>query len=86
MIKKISLALSTIMLLFSSFVDASINRDPQFEFGTVSADKCTVAGPSVTCDIEFQNSYSQPPLVFVMPTIDASRSNFDSKTTEYLQI
>ncbi|WP_045391574.1 polymer-forming cytoskeletal protein [Vibrio rotiferianus] len=83
MIKKISLALSTIMLLFSSFVDASINRDPQFEFGTVSADKCTVAGPSVTCDIEFQNSYSQPPLVFVMPTIDASRSNFDSKTTEY---
>ncbi|EIC9814912.1 MSHA biogenesis protein MshQ [Vibrio alginolyticus] len=81
--KIISSLLAVALFLFSSISFAAVNNNPQFEFGTVPADKCTVAGPSVTCDIEYQNSYSQPPLVFVMPTIDASRSNFDSKTTEY---
>ncbi|MEH0688598.1 hypothetical protein H4F17_05945 [Vibrio cholerae] len=61
----------------------SVNTNPQFEFGTIAAEDCIVTGPSVSCTFNFSNTYSSPPLVFVMSTIDASRSNFDTKTTEY---
>lgn len=61
----------------------AINYNPQFEFGTIPADKCTVSGPTVTCNIIFQNTYTSPPLVFVMSTINANRSSFNTKTTEY---
>ncbi|WP_241545734.1 hypothetical protein, partial [Vibrio vulnificus] len=60
----------------------AINYNPQFEFGTIPADKCTVSGPAVSCNIVFQNTYTSPPLVFVMSTINANRSNFNTKTTE----
>ncbi|GMM89230.1 DUF6701 domain-containing protein [Vibrio fortis] len=72
-----------LVLFLSALAQANVNTNPQFEFGTIPADKCIVQGPAVTCDIEFENFYSSPPLVFVMPTINASSSNFATKTTEY---
>ncbi|WP_434762386.1 DUF6701 domain-containing protein [Vibrio fortis] len=77
------LLIGLLLLTFSQLLSASTNTNPQFEFGTISADKCIAQGPAVTCDIDFENSYSSPPLVFVMSTINASRSNFTTKTTEY---
>ncbi|MCE7635897.1 hypothetical protein LZT07_00985 [Vibrio fluvialis] len=71
------------MGMFFSVSSWAINYNPQFEFGTIPADKCTVSGPAVTCNIVFQNTYTSPPLVFVMSTINANRSNFNTKTTEY---
>ncbi|WP_017051174.1 DUF6701 domain-containing protein [Vibrio genomosp. F6] len=39
---------------------------------------------TVTCVLTFDKTYTgETPLVFVMPTIDASLSNKDTKTTEY---
>ncbi|WP_327196345.1 DUF6701 domain-containing protein [Vibrio fortis] len=77
------LLIGLLLLTFSQLLSANTNTNPQFEFGTIPADKCIVQGPAVTCDIEFENSYSSPPLVFVMSTINASRSDFTTKTTEY---
>lgn len=70
-------------LLCNTVMAYAVNTNPQFEFGTIAADKCTTSGPSVECVIDFENSYSEPPLVFVMATVNANRSNFDTKTTEY---
>ncbi|MGF1883050.1 DUF6701 domain-containing protein [Vibrio splendidus] len=81
MIKHFSVLL--VALFLSPLVQASINTNPQFEFGTISADKCTVSGPSVSCELDFGNTYTSPPLVFVMATVNSSRSNFNSNTTEY---
>ncbi|MEZ8658921.1 DUF6701 domain-containing protein [Vibrio cyclitrophicus] len=81
MIKHFSVLL--VALFLSPLVQANVNTDPQFEFGTVPADKCDISGPTVECVIEFENTYDSAPLVFVMSTVNASRSNFDSKTTEY---
>ena len=72
-----------VALLLSPLVQANVNTNPQFEFGTIPADKCEISGPTVECVIEFEKSYDSAPLVFVMSTVNASRSNFDSKTTEY---
>ncbi|WP_322803197.1 DUF6701 domain-containing protein [Vibrio alfacsensis] len=63
-----------------------INRSPDFEFGTVDRGTCRMEGGKYTCTIHFENSYdaSKPkPLVFVMPTIDASLSKKSPRTTEY---
>lgn len=81
MIKQFSVFIVVIFL--SALAQANVNTNPQFEFGTIPADKCIAQGAAVTCDIDFENSYSSPPLVFVMSTINASRSNFTTKTTEY---
>ncbi|PTP43517.1 DUF6701 domain-containing protein [Vibrio splendidus] len=81
MIKHFSVLL--VALFLSPLVQASINTNPQFEFGTISADKCTVSGSKVECVIEFEKTYDSAPLVFVMSTVNATRSNFNSKTTEY---
>ena len=81
MIKHFSVLL--VALFLSPLVQANVNTNPQFEFGTVPADKCDISGPTVECVIEFENTYDSAPLVFVMSTVNASRSNFDSKTTEY---
>ncbi|MCK8082921.1 DUF6701 domain-containing protein [Vibrio sp. 1CM24A] len=81
MIKHFSILL--VALFLSPLVQANINTNPQFEFGTISADKCTISGPSVSCDLDFSNTYTAPPLVFVMATVNSSRSNFNSNTTEY---
>ncbi|MCG9545892.1 hypothetical protein L1D37_19310 [Vibrio sp. Isolate33] len=81
MIKHFSILL--VALFLSPLVQANINTNPQFEFGTIPADKCDISGGKVECVIEFENTYDSAPLVFVMSTVNASRSNFDSKTTEY---
>ncbi|EPR5147349.1 DUF6701 domain-containing protein [Vibrio alginolyticus] len=84
--KKIITSLLTVALfLFSSISFAAVNNNPQFEFGTIPAENCKVLNNErgVTCDIEFQNTYDEEPLVFVMSTIDASMSNFADKRTEY---
>ncbi|CDT52694.1 conserved exported hypothetical protein [Vibrio coralliirubri] len=68
-----------------------INQNPQFEFGTLTDNNCTISSPRpdnkqvVTCTLNFNNSYdiAKPkPLVFVMPTIDASLSVRSNGTTE----
>ncbi len=68
-----------------------INQNPQFEFGTLTDSDCTISSPGpenkqvVTCTLNFNNTYdtAKPkPLVFVMPTIDASLSVKKDGTTE----
>ncbi|MDH6025875.1 DUF6701 domain-containing protein [Vibrio splendidus] len=68
-----------------------INQNPQFEFGTLTDNNCTISSPGpdnkqvVTCTLNFNNTYdiAKPkPLVFVMPTIDASLSVRSNGTTE----
>ena len=68
-----------------------INQSPQFEFGTLTDNNCTISSPGpenkqvVTCTLNFDNTYdiAKPkPLVFVMPTIDASLSVRSNGTTE----
>ncbi|CAH7053565.1 MSHA biogenesis protein MshQ [Vibrio chagasii] len=81
MIKQFSVFL--VVLFLSPLVQGSINTNPQFEFGTISADQCTITGPSVSCNLDFSNTYAAPPLVFVMATVNSSRSNFNLNTTEY---
>ncbi|WP_086971258.1 DUF6701 domain-containing protein [Vibrio coralliirubri] len=81
MIKHFSILL--VALFLSPLVQANINTNPQFEFGTIPADKCTISGSKVECVIEFEKTYDSAPLVFVMSTVNATRSNFNSKTTEY---
>ncbi|UOE80810.1 hypothetical protein LTQ03_05180 [Vibrio splendidus] len=76
-------------------VDPPINQNPQFEFGTLTKDSCRIIEPDtnddadrqrVSCTLEFDKTYTTVPLVFVMPTIDASlsvkNSNNDGGTTE----
>ncbi|GIU08191.1 hypothetical protein TUM4261_14490 [Shewanella sp. c952] len=48
---------------------------PQFEFGRVELD---VNGTAV---ISFEHSYSAPPIVMVMPTIDGANANIDRSST-----
>ncbi|MEZ8105628.1 DUF6701 domain-containing protein [Vibrio cortegadensis] len=81
--------------------NAAVNRNPQFEFGTIDSSACTLnslAGTdhdhnsdgsndhdkaTVTCVLTFDKTYTgETPLVFVMPTIDASLSNKGTKTTK----
>ncbi|MFH4593639.1 DUF6701 domain-containing protein [Vibrio alginolyticus] len=83
--KIITLILAKVLLLSSFASFAAVNNNPQFEFGTIPAENCKVLNNErgVTCDIEFQNTYDEEPLVFVMSTIDASMSNFADKRTEY---
>ncbi|PMM32773.1 hypothetical protein BCT55_01190 [Vibrio splendidus] len=81
MIKHFSILL--VALFLSPLVQANVNTNPQFEFGTIPADKCTISGSKVECVIEFEKTYDSAPLVFVMSTVNATRSNFNSKTTEY---
>ncbi|MEZ9540936.1 DUF6701 domain-containing protein [Vibrio sp. 10N.286.48.C11] len=81
MIKHFSVLL--VALFLSPLVQANVNTNPQFEFGTIPADKCTISGSKVECVIEFEKTYDSAPLVFVMSTVNATRSNFNSKTTEY---
>ncbi|EJC6993825.1 TPA: DUF6701 domain-containing protein [Vibrio parahaemolyticus] len=83
--KIITLILAKVLLLSSFAGFAAVNNNPQFEFGTIRAEDCQVLDNErgVTCDIKFQNTYDEEPLVFVMPTIDASMSNFSQKKTEY---
>ncbi|EGR2324321.1 MSHA biogenesis protein MshQ [Vibrio alginolyticus] len=83
--KIITSLLVAALSLFSSISFAAVNNNPQFEFGTIPAENCKVLNNErgVTCDIEFQNTYDEEPLVFVMSTIDASMSNFSQKKTEY---
>lgn len=76
------IALWLMILIAPSFTFASVNNKPQFEFGTIPSSQCEVLGPVVSCNIKFENTYSSPPLVFVMSTINPSRSNFFTKTTE----
>ncbi|MEZ8942443.1 DUF6701 domain-containing protein [Vibrio sp. 10N.222.54.B12] len=72
-------------------IDPPINQNPQFEFGTLTDNNCTISSPGpdnkqvVTCTLNFNNTYdiAKPkPLVFVMPTIDASLSVRSNGTTE----
>ncbi|EII3284400.1 MSHA biogenesis protein MshQ [Vibrio alginolyticus] len=83
--KIITSLLVAALSLFSSISFAAVNNNPQFEFGTIPAENCKVLNNErgVTCDIEFQNTYDEEPLVFVMSTIDASMSNFSQKKTEH---
>ncbi|MBR9873823.1 MAG: MSHA biogenesis protein MshQ [Vibrionaceae bacterium] len=83
--KIITSLLAVALFLFSSISFAAVNYNPQFEFGTIPAENCKVLDSErgVTCDIEFQNTYDEEPLVFVMSTIDASISSFANKKTEY---
>ncbi|BDR12333.1 DUF6701 domain-containing protein [Vibrio sp. STUT-A11] len=83
--KIITSLLAVALFLFSSISFAAVNNNPQFEFGTIPAENCQVLDSErgVTCDIEFQNTYDEEPLVFVMSTIDASMSSFANKKTEY---
>ncbi|WP_104025297.1 DUF6701 domain-containing protein [Vibrio hyugaensis] len=83
--KIITLLLAKVLLLSSSASFAAVNNNPQFEFGTIPAEDCQVVNNErgITCDIKFQNTYDEEPLVFVMSTIDASMSNFSQKKTEY---
>ncbi|EJR0682105.1 MSHA biogenesis protein MshQ [Vibrio parahaemolyticus] len=83
--KIIPLILAKVLLLSSFAGFAAVNNNPQFEFGTIPAEDCQVLDNErgVTCDIKFQNTYDEEPLVFVMSTIDASMSNFSQKKTEY---
>ncbi|MCE9830104.1 DUF6701 domain-containing protein [Vibrio diabolicus] len=83
--KIITLILAKVLLLSSFASFAAVNNNPQFEFGTIPAEDCQGLDNErgVTCDIKFQNTYDEEPLVFVMSTIDASMSNFSQKKTEY---
>ncbi|EHR7290421.1 DUF6701 domain-containing protein [Vibrio parahaemolyticus] len=83
--KIITLILAKVLLLSSFASFAAVNNNPQFEFGTIPAEDCQVLNNErgVTCDIKFQNTYDEEPLVFVMSTIDASMSNFSQTKTEY---
>ncbi|HCM2156327.1 TPA: MSHA biogenesis protein MshQ [Vibrio parahaemolyticus] len=63
-----------------------INRSPTFEFGTVDRGNCRMDGNKYTCTIDFENTYDRTkskPLVFVMPTIDASLSRKSPRVSEY---
>lgn len=63
-----------------------VNQNPQFEFGTLTDAECTFPqNGERTCTITFENTYdiAKPkPLVFVMPTIDASLSKLSLNQTE----
>ncbi|MCC4775591.1 DUF6701 domain-containing protein [Vibrio cyclitrophicus] len=72
-------------------IEPPINQNPQFEFGTLTKDSCRIieSGTNddadrqrVSCTLEFDKTYTTVPLVFVMPTIDASLSVLSARTTE----
>lgn len=63
-----------------------VNTAPQFEVGTIPSNQCQISGGEVTCMIPFKNVYdvNKPkPLVFLMPTIDAEKTNKNESETEY---
>jgi MSHA biogenesis protein MshQ len=71
----------------SQFIPSpEINRDPQFEFGRLSASECPIDSKgNVNCTLTFKNTYEadQPvPLVFVMSTIESENTNKSQLITE----
>lgn len=54
----------------------------KFEFGRLSVSDCFYPTTASECTIQFNNTYSQPPLVFLMPTIEKSNTNPAKKMTE----
>lgn len=71
----------------SQFIpNLEINRDPQFEFGRLSASACRgYPEDNVNCTLTFKNTYDvdKPmPLVFVMPTIELKNTNKHKSITE----
>ncbi|MDN4718833.1 hypothetical protein QYZ43_16440 [Vibrio parahaemolyticus] len=75
--KIISVLVINSFLLFSLMVHASQSDEPKFEFGTVN---CSVQSNSLAeCVIHFENTYDEPPLVFVMSSIDSSLTRFLDK-------
>ncbi|PMH39931.1 hypothetical protein BCU68_07235 [Vibrio sp. 10N.286.49.B3] len=81
----LSLLWSWLLLLGCCVFSIAHADTPQFEFGTIPAEDCPETNGTVSCTITFENTYTEAPLVFVMSTIDASRSNWDTnpKETEY---
>ncbi|PNQ71234.1 DUF6701 domain-containing protein [Vibrio sagamiensis] len=66
--------------------DKQINISPKFEFGTLKSSNCTMDEGQYFCIIPFEKNYdeSKPkPLVFVMPTINASLTEKLPRRTEY---
>lgn len=71
----------------SQFIPSpEINRDPQFEFGRLSAPECPVDSEgNVNCILTFKNRYATDkpmPLVFVMPTIELENTDKSQLITE----
>ena len=70
----------------SQFIPSpEINRDPQFEFGRLSASECQIEEGNVNCTLTFKNTYAldKPmPLVFVMPTIESKNTDEPQSITE----
>ncbi|MBM5068396.1 MSHA biogenesis protein MshQ [Vibrio parahaemolyticus] len=60
----------------SSLALASGSEQPKFEFGTVA---CSKENNLAECEIQFENTYDEPPLVFVMSSIDSSLTRFLDK-------
>ncbi|MGR5195866.1 DUF6701 domain-containing protein [Vibrio rotiferianus] len=75
--KIISILVINSFLLFSSMVHASPSDEPKFEFGTVNCS--TQSNNLAECVIHFENTYDEPPLVFVMSSIDSSLTRFLDK-------
>ncbi|AUI87071.1 MSHA biogenesis protein MshQ [Vibrio azureus] len=66
--------------------DQTINTSPKFEFGTLKSSNCNMSGGQYVCTIAYEKHYdeSKPkPLVFVMPTIDASLTGKPPRRSEY---
>ncbi|EJE4204232.1 TPA: DUF6701 domain-containing protein [Vibrio parahaemolyticus] len=71
----------TILVIYSfwfvsSLALASGSEQPKFEFGTVA---CSKKNDLAKCEIQFENTYDEPPLVFVMSSIDSSLTRFLDK-------
>ncbi|ULN64579.1 hypothetical protein MID13_01790 [Vibrio gigantis] len=58
-----------------------VNDEPKFQVGTVT--QCQISDGIATCRIPFDEVYDEPPLVFLMPTIDASKTDINRQETEY---
>lgn len=69
--------LSSLVWSFTALADAG-----KFEFGRLTVSNCFYPTTSSECTIQFKNTYSQPPLVFLMPTIEKSNTNPAKKTTD----
>ena len=78
--KTLVLVVSLLSSLVWSF--AALAGTGKFEFGRLSVSDCFYPTTSSECTIQFTNSYSQPPLVFLMPTIEKSNTSPARKTTD----